>query len=92
MSTDAWRRCSSCKTDIPFGSTYWVCNVSTCNRARTGLFFCAVCLLHLYRALSGGPLIIGAIDAPVWISWIAVIVSGYLGFTALRPSSPAGDS
>jgi histone H3/H4 len=37
-----WRRCSSCKTPIAFAATYWVCNVSTCNRPRTGLFFCTV--------------------------------------------------
>jgi len=42
MSNDTWRRCSSCKSDIDFGSTYWVCNVSTCNRARTALYFCSV--------------------------------------------------
>ena len=37
-----WRRCSACKKDIAFGATYWVCNVSTCNRKRTGLAFCSV--------------------------------------------------
>jgi len=37
-----WRRCSSCKTPIDFGGPYWVCNVSTCNRPRTGLAFCSV--------------------------------------------------
>ena len=37
-----WRRCSACKKDIAFGSVYWVCNVSTCNRPRTGLVFCSV--------------------------------------------------
>ena len=42
MSNDTWRRCSSCKADIAFGATYWVCNVSTCNRARTALYFCSV--------------------------------------------------
>ena len=42
MSTDPWRRCSSCRTDIPFGASYYVCNVSTCNRARTALYFCSV--------------------------------------------------
>ena len=44
MSTEAgfWKRCSSCKREIPFLSTYWVCNVSTCNRPRTGLAFCKV--------------------------------------------------
>lgn len=40
MST--WRPCSTCKKPIPFQSTYWVCNVSTCNRQRTGLVFCSV--------------------------------------------------
>ena len=42
MSADsAWRRCSSCKKEIAFQATYWVCNVSTCNRKRTGLVFCS---------------------------------------------------
>ena len=38
--TSFWRRCSSCKREIAFQATYWVCNVSTCNRKRTGLVFC----------------------------------------------------
>ena len=37
----AWRRCSSCKREIGFAATYWVCSVSTCNRKRTGLSFCS---------------------------------------------------
>ena len=37
-----WRRCSACKQPIEFGATYWVCNVSTCNRKRTALAFCSV--------------------------------------------------
>jgi hypothetical protein len=39
---EAWRRCNSCKKEIPFATLYWVCNVSTCNRKRTGLVFCTV--------------------------------------------------
>lgn len=43
MSSDGvWKRCSICKKDIRFGATYYVCNVSTCNRKRTGLTFCSV--------------------------------------------------
>ena len=41
-SPDLWRRCSSCKKPILFRAKYWVCNVSTCNRKRTGLAFCDV--------------------------------------------------
>ncbi len=39
---EAWRRCSTCKQPIELGASYWVCNVSTCNRKRTGLLFCTV--------------------------------------------------
>ena len=44
MAADAsfWKRCSTCKKELPFASAYWVCNVSTCNRPRTGLVFCSV--------------------------------------------------
>jgi hypothetical protein len=44
MTADAkfWRKCSICKKEIPFGSVYNVCSVSTCNRKRTGLVFCSV--------------------------------------------------
>jgi len=38
----AWRRCSACKKPIALGALYYVCSVSTCNRARTGLVFCDV--------------------------------------------------
>jgi histone H3/H4 len=37
-----WRSCSRCKTPITHGSTYLVCSVSTCNRARTGMVFCTM--------------------------------------------------
>jgi len=37
-----WRRCSACKEPIRQGALYWTCNVSTCNRKRTGLVFCSV--------------------------------------------------
>lgn len=42
MSDDFWRPCSTCKKPLPYDSVYWVCNVSTCNRPRTGLVFCSV--------------------------------------------------
>jgi hypothetical protein len=37
-----WRKCNACKKEIGFGTTYYACSVSTCNRPRTGLVFCAV--------------------------------------------------
>ena len=37
-----WKHCNICKTPIPFGAEYFLCSVSTCNRKRTGLFFCSL--------------------------------------------------
>lgn len=39
---DTWKKCSSCKKPLEFGSTYYVCSVSTCNGSRTGYVFCSV--------------------------------------------------
>lgn len=37
-----WKKCSACKREIDYNSTYWVCSVSTCTQKRTGLVFCSV--------------------------------------------------
>ncbi|MCB0355615.1 MAG: hypothetical protein KDD40_01325, partial [Bdellovibrionales bacterium] len=37
-----WRKCSSCKSEIPYKNKYYVCSVSTCNGKRTGLVFCSI--------------------------------------------------
>ena len=39
---ETWLVCSSCKTDIFHGGSYFQCSVSTCNRPRTRLVFCSV--------------------------------------------------
>jgi hypothetical protein len=37
-----WKRCSTCRGPIDFGTTYYVCSVSTCNRKRVTYRFCTV--------------------------------------------------
>lgn len=37
-----WKRCSTCKKEIPFEARYYVCSVSTCQSGRTALRFCSV--------------------------------------------------
>jgi hypothetical protein len=39
---ETWLLCTACRTDIAFGSKYFQCSVSTCNRARMRLVFCSV--------------------------------------------------
>jgi hypothetical protein len=42
LSQAAWRHCNMCKVGIGFEAEYFTCSVSTCNRKRTGLFFCSL--------------------------------------------------
>jgi histone H3/H4 len=37
-----FKLCSECKKPIAFTADYFRCSVSTCNRKRTGLYFCSV--------------------------------------------------
>jgi histone H3/H4 len=37
-----WHHCSTCRKSIAFGTRYYRCSVSTCNRSRLALFFCSV--------------------------------------------------
>lgn len=37
-----WKKCSTCKKEIPFSTRYYVCSVSTCRHKRKGFRFCSV--------------------------------------------------
>jgi histone H3/H4 len=39
---DVFKKCGTCKKPIAFEQKYWVCSVSSCNRARFALTFCTV--------------------------------------------------
>jgi histone H3/H4 len=41
-SPQQYKLCSECKKPIAFSADFYRCSVSTCNRKRTGLFFCSV--------------------------------------------------
>jgi len=49
-----------------------------------GAVFALVALLHLLRVLMGWPVLIGGWMVPMWVSWIAVVVAGALGYFGLR--------
>ena len=42
MDQPHFKLCSTCKSPIAFGTDYFRCSVSTCNRRRTELYFCSV--------------------------------------------------
>lgn len=50
----------------------------------SGIIFGIVALLHLWRAASSLPLMIGVWEFPVWFSWVAFILAGALSVWGFR--------
>lgn len=50
----------------------------------TGTVFLVIAVGHLLRILNGWEAVIGSFTIPVWASWIAVILAGYLSYQGLK--------
>ncbi len=48
----------------------------------TGSIFFLIAALHLLRSFYGWEVFIGGVSIPLWASWLAVIVAGFLSYTA----------
>ncbi len=49
-----------------------------------GAIFMVIGALHVLRLLLGWEAVIGGWDVPRWVSGLAVVLAGYLGYTAFR--------
>ena len=50
----------------------------------SGTIFSVIAFLHLARILAGWPAHIGTFEVPIWLSWVSVVVAGYLASSAFR--------
>jgi len=50
----------------------------------TGAVFLTIAVLHLLRVVNGWPASISTFVVPVWLSWVAVLVAGYLAYQGLK--------
>jgi len=48
------------------------------------IFFSLVGLLHLLRIIYSLPVAVGGVEIPLWLSYIAVILLGFLSFWAFK--------
>ena len=48
-----------------------------------GVVFAIVALAHLLRIFMGWPIVIDTWTVPMWLSWIALVIAGGLGFFGL---------
>ncbi len=49
-----------------------------------GVIFGLIAILHLLRIIFGWGAIIGNFNVPMWFSYIALALSGYLSYSAFR--------
>ena len=52
--------------------------------ATAGVVFSLVAVLHALRLLLGWEAMIGGWHVPMWLSWLALALAGYLAYTAFR--------
>jgi hypothetical protein len=48
-----------------------------------GAIFALVALAHLVRALMDWPIVIAGWIVPIWLSWLAFVIAGALGYVGL---------
>ena len=51
-----------------------------------GVLFLLIALGHVLRIALGASLVVQNIPIPMWVSWIAFIVTGFLAYEGLRLS------
>ncbi len=49
-----------------------------------GAIFAVIAVLHLLRAVMGWPASIGSFAVPMWLSWVAILVSAFLAYSAFK--------
>lgn len=52
----------------------------------TAVIFLIIAVLHLLRLVLGWQALIGGWQVPVWLSWVAVVVAGYLAYLGFKLS------
>ncbi|MHB1330705.1 MAG: hypothetical protein ACYCY6_01925 [Minisyncoccota bacterium] len=50
----------------------------------SGVLFLAIALVHLWRVINVTPVAFGTSFIPMWASYIAIVVGGYLSYHALK--------
>lgn len=49
-----------------------------------GVIFAIIAILHLLRIFNGWQAQIGSFVAPMWLSWVALVVAAYLSYVSFK--------
>ncbi len=54
--------------------------------AVAGAIFLVIALIHVLRLFLGWEAVLNGRAMPMWVSWVALLLAGYLGYEGLRLS------
>jgi hypothetical protein len=52
----------------------------------TATLFSLIALLHALRLLGGWQVTVGDIVVPLWVSWVGLVIAGYLAYQGVKLS------
>ena len=52
----------------------------------TATLFSLIALLHVLRLLRGWHVVVGDLSVPVWVSWLGLVIAGYLAYQGFKLS------
>lgn len=55
-----------------------------------GVIMAVVAVAHFLRLVFGWSVVIGGWDAPLWVSWVGIIVAGYISYASFHLASRKG--
>jgi hypothetical protein len=55
-----------------------------------GVLFGLGAVAHLLRLVMGWPIVLGGWAVPVWVSWLGLLLAGFLAYEAFRLASRSG--
>lgn len=56
----------------------------------TAIVFTIIAVVHLIRGFAGWEANMGGVDIPLWVSWVAVVIAGYLAVRGYMHTSCRG--
>jgi len=49
-----------------------------------GVLFVLVAVIHALRIANGALVIVENVSIPMWVSWIPIVIAGYLAYEGIR--------
>ena len=49
-----------------------------------GVIFAVIAVVQLMRVMQGWPAVVNDVPIPVWVSWIAVLLAGFMAYRGFQ--------